>query len=113
MDIIAGMYADLKAAGFSTLRTLFFPQAIYPSGWWSATMAKKGATKGAEKGATKAANKDAEKGPSENAFRRADVRARTFETRYYNADVHTAALAQPEFFRARLGDLGADPSARR
>jgi spermidine synthase len=98
MDIIAGMYADLKGAGFSQLRTLFFPQAIYPSGWWSATMARKGPLKAAQQGTAKAARED--------AFRRADVQARGFETRYYNADVHTAALAQPEFFRARLGDFG-------
>ena len=94
MDIIAGMYADLKGAGFSKLRTLFFPQAIYPSGWWSATMAQKGA------------KEESQNDLRENAFRRADVQARTFETRYYNADIHAAALARPEFFRARLGDLG-------
>ena len=31
------------------------------------------------------------------------VAARAFETRYYNADIHVAALAQPEFFRNRFG----------
>ena len=83
MDIIAGMYADLRAAGFADLRSLFFPQTIYPSGWWSATMARKGR-------------------PIDD-FRRADAEARGFSTRYYNADIHAAALAQPEFFRAKLG----------
>jgi spermidine synthase len=83
MDIIAGMVSDLKEAGFADTRTLFFPQAIYPSGWWSATMARKDRAIG--------------------DFRRADVDARPFETRYYNADIHAGALAQPEFFRRRLG----------
>jgi len=87
MDIIAGMHADLGAAGFADLRTLFFPQTIYPSGWWSATMARKGV--------------------AIDGFRRQDVEARDFETRYYNAEIHAAALAQPEFVRRRLGG-GAD-----
>jgi spermidine synthase len=104
------MYADLKGAGFSKLRTLFFPQAIYPSGWWSATMAEKGAEKGAEKatdnGSETMARDNTRQAARDKAFRRADVQARTFKTRYYNADIHAAALAQPEFFRARLGDLG-------
>jgi spermidine synthase len=84
MDIIAGMYADLNDAGFADVRTLFFPQTIYPSGWWSATMARKGQEIG--------------------AFRREDAQARAFETRYYNAEIHEGALAQPEFFRRRLGN---------
>ncbi len=83
MDIIAGMYTDLRGAGFADLRTLFFPQTIYPSGWWSATMARKGA--------------------AIDDFRRNDVAARDFETRYYNAEIHVAGLAQPEFFRNRFG----------
>jgi spermidine synthase len=83
MDIIAGMYTDLRGAGFAALRTLFFPQTIYPSGWWSATMARKGA--------------------AIDDFRRDDIAAREFETRYYNADIHVAGLAQPEFFRKRFG----------
>jgi spermidine synthase len=83
MDIIAGMYADLRGAGFADVRTLFFPQAIYPSGWWSATMARKDALIG--------------------DFRRDDANARSFETQYYNADIHAGALACPEFFRRRLG----------
>jgi spermidine synthase len=83
LDIISGMYADLRGAGFADRRTLFFPQTIYPSGWWSATMARKGA--------------------AIDGFRRDDVAARGFETRYYNADIHVAGLAQPEFFRKRFG----------
>ncbi len=32
-------------------------------------------------------------------FRLEDVERKPFETQYYNADIHRAALAQPEFFR--------------
>ena len=41
MDILRQMYADLRGAGFADVKTLFFPQALYPSGWRSATMARK------------------------------------------------------------------------
>lgn len=73
------MYRDMKSAGFSEIRTLFFPQPVYPTGWWSATMASLGG--GLE------------------VFREQDVIERPFETRYYNASIHRGALAVPEFFR--------------
>jgi spermidine synthase len=81
LDIIASMHEDLRAAGFGAVRTLFFPQTIYPSGWWSATMAAAGG-----------------RIPD---FRRIDAGA-MLDTTYYNADIHAAALAQPEFVRRRL-----------
>jgi len=40
-DLIAGIRANMTAAGFSETRTLGFPQPCYPSGWWSATQARK------------------------------------------------------------------------
>jgi len=79
IKILERMYRNLYGAGFDDVRTLFFPQPIYPSGWWSASIGRKGATVG--------------------GFREADVANRDFETRYYNADVHRAAFAEPEFFR--------------
>jgi spermidine synthase len=84
LELIRRMYASYREAGFSDVQTLFFPQPIYPTGWWSASMAcKQGSFDG---------------------FREADARAKDFETRYYNADIHRAALAQPEFFRRTLVD---------
>jgi len=84
LAVIERMYRDLGAAGFEARRTLFFPQPIYPTGWWSATIGGKSGTL--------------------DAFRREDAAARDFETRYYNAAVHQGALAEPEFFRvAREG----------
>jgi spermidine synthase len=82
LDLIASLHGALRRAGFSDVRTLPFPQPVYPSGWWSATMAGKG--------------RDLSK------FREADVRGRKFETTYYNAEMHRAAFALPEFMRKRL-----------
>jgi spermidine synthase len=82
LDIIAAMYQDLRAAGFGAVQPLFFPQTIYPSGWWSATMA------GTASSLPEPRRIDAEK---------------QLDTLYYNSDIHVAALAQPEFVRKRLG----------
>ena len=79
MAILERMYRSLGDAGFADARTLFFPQPIYPTGWWSATIGARTGTLG--------------------DFRQADVEARDFETLYYNAGIHRAAFAEPEFFR--------------
>ena len=83
MEILRRIYRDITGAGFADIRTLFFPQPIYPTGWWSATIAGK--------------DRSVEEG-----FREDDAARRPFETRYYNAGIHRAALAVPEFFRAAL-----------
>ena len=80
--IIKNVHADMRKAGFSTSRTLPFPQPVYPTGWWSCTMASKGG--------------------SVTFFREADAAERSFRTRYYNEDIHKGALAVPEFMKAAL-----------
>lgn len=82
LQILRDMHDAMRGAGFADSQTLFFPQVIYPSGWWSATLAGSG-TKLTE-------------------FRVADAENKPFETQYYNASIHRAALAQPEFFRRAL-----------
>jgi spermidine synthase len=82
MDIINPMHDAMRKAGFMHTRTLTFPQCIYPSGWWSCTMASKENTL--------------------DKFRKDDINNRGFETRYYNADIHKAAMALPEFMKAQL-----------
>lgn len=84
LNILKDMHEAMRAAGFADTRTLFFPQAIYPSGWITGTMARKGA--------------------AIDGFREDAARERPFETRYYNAEIHRAALAQPEFFRKALAE---------
>jgi len=84
MSIIQQMYHAFQGAGFSNLATLNFPQCVYPSGWWSATMAAK---------------TDVGSLPG---FREQDALNKAFETEYYNAAIHQAALAAPAFFKRLL-----------
>lgn len=77
-DILQNMYLHMQAAGFSNQTTLNFPQPIYPSGWWSATLA----------GNTNL-----------RTFREQDVLEKTFRCQYYNAEIHQGALAIPEFMK--------------
>ncbi len=80
--IIRPMHRNMRAAGFADAHTLHFPQCVYPSGWWTATAARKSGRI--------------------RDFREGDAAAKTFATRYYNAGIHRAALATPEFMQ---GDL--------
>jgi spermidine synthase len=82
LPIITGMHKELKKAGYPDIRTLLFPQCTYPSGWWSATMACKDGVI--------------------PEFRRAAAERRSFQTRYYDADIHAAAFALPPFLREAL-----------
>jgi spermidine synthase len=86
LPVLERMYRSLAEAGFGSVRSLFFPQPIYPTGWWSATLGGKGNTL--------------------TDFRRSDAELRPFETRYYNAAIHDAAFAEPEFFRLARQDWG-------
>ncbi|MFA5985379.1 MAG: polyamine aminopropyltransferase [Methylococcaceae bacterium] len=81
LNLIGEMRAAMSASGFDHLQTLFFPQCIYPSGWWSATIAGK---------------------TSLAAFREQEAANKSFETLYYNVDIHKAAQAQPEFFKKAM-----------
>lgn len=73
---------QLETTGFRDTQTVHFPQPSFPTGWRSSMMAKK-----------------------EGTFKRVrekDIFNKTFTTRYYNFDVHRAALALPEFMREIL-----------
>ena len=84
LELIREMRAEMGKAGFTSFKTLPFPQPCYPTGWWSCTLARKG--DGFE-------------------FREADARAKGFDTRYYSADIHRGALATPPFVAAALGEV--------
>ncbi len=75
--LIESVHQAMRAAGFDHTRTLTFPQCVYPSGWWSATLAGKGV--------------------DPLRFREQDARNKAFATRYYTADIHKAALVAPAF----------------
>ncbi|MFA6162338.1 MAG: polyamine aminopropyltransferase [Methylobacter sp.] len=81
LKLIGEMRNAMSNAGLSHLQTLFFPQCLYPSGWWSATIASKGEL---------------------TKFREQDSANKPFDTTYYNVDIHRASLAQPEFFKKAL-----------
>jgi len=80
--IIRKAHEEMQEAGFTHTTTLPFPQPVYPTGWWSCTMASK-------------AN-------PLRYFREADVDERAFVTHYYNKDIHHGALAMPEFMKGVL-----------
>jgi spermidine synthase len=82
LDLIQAMHTAMRGVGFDAVRTLPFPQPCYPTGWWSCSMARKGGVL--------------------DEFRERDAAAKSFTTRYYNAGVHRAALAEPEFLREAL-----------
>ncbi len=77
LDLIQSIRTGMDKAGFAAIRTIQFPQVTYPSGWWSATMARKGCDFA--------------------GFRESAARKKAFETRYYNADIHIASAALPQF----------------
>ncbi|OGT22066.1 MAG: spermidine synthase [Gammaproteobacteria bacterium RBG_16_57_12] len=82
MKLLNDVRLAMKSAGFTGVHTLTFPQPIYPSGWWTATIAtRSGAITGG---------------------REQDILKKPFETVYYNLDMHRAALAQPEFMKREL-----------
>ncbi|MCT6701091.1 polyamine aminopropyltransferase [Rheinheimera sp. 4Y26] len=82
LELLNAMREAMKDAGFAALQTLNFPQMVYPSGWWTCTLARKG--------------------QPFDGFRREDVDNADFSTEYYNADIHQAAMAWPNFMRRKL-----------
>ena len=75
-SITLPMQEKKKKAAFKTTSTLFFPQAVYPSGWWSATIAGKNDI---------------------HLIRDTDAKKPDFKTSYYNYAIHLAAFATPNF----------------
>lgn len=84
MEIITSVRTNMKDAGFAHVATLDFPQCSYPSGWWSATLASKSI--------------------APESFRHPDASTTVKNTRYYNSEIHSAALAKPPFMKRVLGN---------
>jgi spermidine synthase len=83
-DLIVQIHRHLHAAGFARTHLLHFPQPIYPSGWWSATLAQKS--------------------PQPLVERLEPDRLAALDTRYYNAAIHRAGFALPNFLRQALAE---------
>lgn len=76
LRLIKAMRKAMTDAGFEHLQTLDFPQPLYPSGWWSATMASNTAfTEGRIK----------------------DIKTKDFETLYYSEAKHRTAMETVNF----------------
>jgi len=87
LDLLSSIHQGMRQAEFKQTHTLNFPQPVYPSGWWTATMARKG-------------NKG-----SLLDFRQVDILP--FETHYYTSSIHSGALATPHFLQKRLDEITA------
>ncbi|WP_136254926.1 polyamine aminopropyltransferase [Onishia niordana] len=83
-SIIRELRRDMRAAGFESVATLPFPQPVYPSGWWSVTLAGKGTDVG--------------------RFREDDAATGDMACDYYTADAHRGALVLPPFMRRAFED---------
>ncbi|SDL89189.1 spermidine synthase [Modicisalibacter muralis] len=82
--IIRELRADMRKAGFDSVATLPFPQPVYPSGWWSATLAGKGM--------------------DVNVFREDAAARADLALDYYSVELHRGALVLPPFMRHQLAD---------
>jgi spermidine synthase len=80
LQLIQDMHAAMKEAGFVDTTLLHFPQVIYPSGWWSGSIALKKA------------------GAMVERLDQADA----LDTQYYNRDTHRGCFALPTFVRKAL-----------
>ena len=81
-SIIKPMHNCMQQTGFKNTQLLNFPQPVYPTGWWSATLANKQS--------------------SINFFREQNSKSLQFETQYYNHAIHLACFALPQFVSKQL-----------
>ncbi|QTH65373.1 polyamine aminopropyltransferase [Psychrosphaera ytuae] len=86
LPLLMDMRQAMLDVGFSDLKHVNFPQMIYPSGWWSGTMAKKSG--------------------QFDGFREADAAelAAEGDLQYYNAEMHKASQALPNFLAKAFKD---------
>ena len=84
-EIIQHIHKAMLTAGADDVKTIQFPQCTYPSGWWTATMARKGLKL--------------------KGFRETAARRKPFKTRYYTADIHFACHALPAFLLESLENI--------
>ena len=82
LELILEVHEYMREAGFAHTRLLHFPQPIYPSGWWSASLAQKT--------------------PGPLTQRLDPATLKELSTRYYNAETHHACFALPNFVAAAL-----------
>ncbi len=82
VKLIKAMRDAMGKAGFEQFRTLDFPQPLYPSGWWSATMASK-------------------QGVLDH-FREEESQNKSFATLYYSSERHKVSMVEVPLLAAVL-----------
>jgi spermidine synthase len=82
LKLIQEMHQAMREAGFAQTTLLHFPQVIYPSGWWSGSIACKQA------------------GPLAQRLDPTAIAA--LDAQYYNEDTHRGAFALPTYVRKAL-----------
>ena len=87
-DILLPMYRNMYDAGFKDVHSVQFPQCVYQSGWWTATLARKNG--------------------QVRDFRVQAAAAKSFPTEYYNLGIHQGALGVPEFMQRAVDELRAE-----
>lgn len=75
-SITQKMRSAMAIAGLEKQQTLFFPQPVYPTGWWSTTLASRNDLQ---------------------LVRDRQSKAAEFDTDYYNYGIHLAASVLPNF----------------
>jgi len=83
LPLLQSMHQAMREAGFEKTRSIQFPICVYPSGWWTATLAGS---------------------VDITQFRENDARNQSFKTRYYNADIQKAGFVLPNFLAEALPD---------
>jgi spermidine synthase len=81
LELLCEMNRFMGKAGLGHRQTLHFPQPVYPSGWWSCTMASRSPI---------------------GAPRDEAATARPFDTLYYTPGTHHGGLALPPFVSKAL-----------
>lgn len=81
LPLLKEMRDAMTEVGFTDLQHVNFPQMIYPSGWWSSTLAKKSGQFG-----------DFRKEEANRA-------ALEWQLEYYNGEIHSGATALPNFLK--------------
>lgn len=82
LELIKEMHAAMREVGFAQTQLISFPQPIYPSGWWSASLAAKSA--------------------APLAPRLGSVNVGQLQTKYYSAEMHRAAVTPAPFIAQAL-----------
>lgn len=82
LKLIVEMHTAMRDAGFARTHLFHYPQVIYPSGWWSGSIATKTTAPLLE--------------------RLDDTAIAALDAKFYNAQTHRAAFALPTFVRNAL-----------